>query len=281
LVAVGRAVLALAAFYAAFVALGWAAGWVQARMVAPEAAWRVAGRGLLALAAPPLLAVAAVYAVLIAVLRQPPRRCGIPGWRQGVRGLGVGVMWGAALAISTVLLCLGGGAAVLVRPGGEERFLAVAVPLAAGIGMSALVEELLFRGFPLIRLSEEVSPAAASAVLALIFAGAHAGNPAVSGLGLANVALASLLLSAAFFSAGGLATAFGLHLGWNAGLVFGADAPVSGLRFGLPALEFAPGPRGWWTGGRFGPEGGLAATVVLAAALVWWGRRFRRAEDGV
>ena len=104
------------------------------------------------------------------------------------------------------------------------------------------------------------------------FAWAHARNPDVSGVGLANIGLASLLLAAAFFARGGLGTAVGLHLGWNAGLVFGADAPVSGLRFGLPGLEYAPGPRMWWTGGSFGPEGGVAATFVLGAALAWWVR---------
>jgi hypothetical protein len=101
----------------------------------------------------------------------------------------------------------------------------------------------------------------------------------VSGIGLVNIGLASVLLSAAFFTSGGLAAAFGLHLGWNAGLVLAADAPVSGLRFGLPALEFAPGPATWWTGGGFGPEGGLAATVVLSAGLARWARAAHRARQ--
>jgi membrane protease YdiL (CAAX protease family) len=112
-----------------------------------------------------------------------------------------------------------------------------------------------------------------------VFALAHARNPEVSGIGLANIALAALLLSAAFYSGGGLAAAFGLHLGWNAGLVLAADAPVSGLRFRLPALEFAPGPHGWWTGGWFGPEGGFAATLALGAGLVWWMRAAYRARQ--
>jgi CAAX protease family protein len=156
--------------------------------------------------------------------------------------------------------------------------MGVAVPLVIGLAAAALLEELLFRGFPLARLREAAGRIAASIVLAVLFMGAHLRNPAVSSVGLANIALAALLLSAAFFSRGGLATAFGLHFGWNAGLVLGADAPASGLRFGLPALEFYPGPRTWWTGGGFGPEGGLAATVVLAGALWWWVRAVRTME---
>jgi membrane protease YdiL (CAAX protease family) len=194
-------------------------------------------------------------------------------------GAGRGLVWGVSLAAITILLCLGGGAELRWQAGGEERFLAVAVPLAIGLAGAALLEELLFRGFPLSRLARAVGRVVAAVVLAVAFAWAHLGNPEVSGVGLANIGLASLLLAAAFFTGGGLGTATGLHLGWNAGLVFGADAPVSGLRFGLPGLEFAPGPRMWWTGGGFGPEGGLAATLVLAAALVWW--THAAARDGM
>jgi len=165
-----------------------------------------------------------------------------------------------------------------VRPTPDESFAAVALPLGVGLVLAALLEELMFRGYPLSRLGEAIGPAAASAILAVGFALAHVRNPAVSGIGLANIALAALVLSAAFFTRGGLAAAFGVHLGWNAGLVFTADAPVSGLRFQLPALEFVPGPHGWWTGGGFGPEGGLAATLMLGAGLAWWMRAARRAR---
>lgn len=268
--AIVRALLAVAAFYVLFAAGGVAVDWGHDRLTASMEWWREAGRGLLALAVPPLVTVAVLYGGIVGLLGRSPASVGVPRVGVGVRAVGVGLAWGLGLAAMTVVLCLAGGAELLVRPAPGERYLAVAVPLGAGLALAALLEELLFRGFPLARLAEALGPAAASVLLALVFAGVHAGNPAVSGLGLANVALASLLLSAAFFTPGGLAAALGLHLGWNAGLVFGADAPVSGLRFGLPALEFAPGPNRWWTGGGFGPEGGLAATLVLAAGLGWW-----------
>ncbi|MDH3497902.1 MAG: CPBP family glutamic-type intramembrane protease, partial [Gemmatimonadota bacterium] len=147
-----------------------------------------------------------------------------------------------------------------------------------GLVLAALLEELLFRGVPLARLAETAGPAAASVALSAAFVTSHLSNPAVSALGLANIGLASLVLCAAFFSPGGLPAAFGLHVGWNAGLALAADAPVSGLRLGLPVVEFLPGPRPWLTGGAFGPEGGAAATVVLLGALAWWAGRQRGRE---
>jgi hypothetical protein len=45
-------------------------------------------------------------------------------------------------------------------------------------------------------------------------------------------------------------------------------APVSGLPFEIPWIEFNPGAPAWITGGPFGPEGGLLATVALIAGTV-------------
>ena len=269
---VARAVLATGAFYAAFVAVALAAEWAQGLAVGPGTWWRTAGRGLIGLAAPPLVAAGLVYAGLVWGAGQRPETWGMPPWRAALAGAGRGMAWGIGLAALTVLLCLAAGAELRWQSPGDERILAVAAPLALGLAGAALLEELLFRGFPLSRLAGAVGRVTAGALVAVLFAWAHARNPDVSGVGLANIGLASLLLAAAFFARGGLGTAVGLHLGWNAGLVFGADAPVSGLRFGLPGLEYAPGPRMWWTGGSFGPEGGVAATFVLGTALAWWVR---------
>ena len=271
-----RAVLAVGAFYAVFAGVAITAEWAQGAAIGPGTWWRTAGRGLMGLAGPPLVAVGLAYAGLVWVAGQAPATWGMPPWRPALAGAGRGLTWGIGLSAVTILLCLAGGAELRWQAQGDERILAVAAPLALGLAGAALLEELLFRGFPLSRLAGAVGRAWAGVLLAVGFAWAHARNPEVSGIGLANIGLASLLLAAAFFTAGGLGTAAGLHLGWNAGLVFGADAPVSGLRFGLPGLEFAPGPRLWWTGGSFGPEGGVVATLVLGAALAWWTREVAR-----
>ncbi|HXF95327.1 MAG TPA: CPBP family glutamic-type intramembrane protease, partial [Gemmatimonadales bacterium] len=142
------------------------------------------------------------------------------------------------------------------------------VPLALGLLLAALAEELLFRGYPLRRLADAVGRRAAALVLAAAFGAAHLGNPNATALGALNTGLAAVWLATAFFSAGGMPLAWGLHFGWNAGLGLGFDAPVSGFTFDLPHLDYAPGRAAWLDGGAFGPEGGVAATLVFAAGTL-------------
>ena len=88
-------------------------------------------------------------------------------------------------------------------------------------------------------------------------------NPNATLFSIANIVVAGAWLSVAFFSPGGMPLAWGLHFGWNGALSLLFDAPVSGWAFDVPGVDYAPGSRGWIDGGRFGPEGGLAATVAL------------------
>jgi membrane protease YdiL (CAAX protease family) len=275
------AVLAVVTFAATWVVLAWLVDKAQATLIGPDSWWVHAGRGLLAEAVPPLVAALALYAGIVWLTPWGLGRLRVPRGRAALRGLALGVTWGAGLALAVLGLSLAGGARLMAQPGAEESYLAVALPVALGLAAGALLEELLFRGFPLARLAAAVGPPAASLLLAAGFVTAHLGNPALSWLGLANIGLASLLLSAVFFSPAGLPGAVGLHFGWNAGLALAADAPVSGLRFGLPALEYTPGAQGWLTGGTFGPEGGIMATVVMGLALWWWVQRMQHGTEVV
>jgi membrane protease YdiL (CAAX protease family) len=173
----------------------------------------------------------------------------------------------AAVALVTAVAV--GSARLSTTGESMEAYVQSAVPLLGLLLVAALAEELLFRGYPLTRLSVTFGKVPASLGLAALFALAHLGNPETSAIGLVNIGLASLVLSAAFFTPGGLPAAWGLHLGWNAGLGLGADAPVSGVQLGLPALEFASGEPSWLTGGGFGPEGGILSSLVMAGALMW------------
>jgi membrane protease YdiL (CAAX protease family) len=275
----GLAVLALVAFYLAFAGLARVLDMAQARILG-QTAWMTAGRGLLAASVPALVAAVAIYLAIVRVGGWSLERLRIPRGGAMARRLGEGLLWGVGLALAVLGLTVLGGARLMVEPS-PEPYLAVALPAAVGLACAAVLEELLFRGFPLARLAEVSGAVMASAAVAVLFALAHWKNPDLSRVGLLNIGLASLLLSAVFFSAGGLPAAVGLHLGWNAGLALAADAPVSGLRFRLPALEYAAGPRAWWTGGAFGPEGGAAAAVVFLGALAWWWTRgFRQPEVG-
>lgn len=196
------------------------------------------------------------------------RAQGWPGWLPGLRCFGRGLGIGLAMAAAAVALELLTGGATLQRTGEPVAAWLVAAGWAVtSLTIAALGEELLFRGFPLARAADVVLPAVAALVLTVGFTALHGGNPGVTAVGLLNIGLASLVLSAAFFWWGGLPAAWGIHLGWNAGLGVMVDAPVSGIQLRMPAIEFVESGADWITGGAFGPEGGLVATVVMTVAL--------------
>lgn len=197
-----------------------------------------------------------------------------PPWR----GARAGLLIGAAAAVLALLLAVSAGSAAWVSDVGTLGGYVVHVLATLGVlAPAALAEELIFRGVPLILLSAAFGRTPAIVALAALFAFAHAGNPNLTGLGVFNIALAGAVLGQALYAPGGLATAFGVHLGWN-GALAALDAPVSGLPFAIPLLDFRTGGPAWWTGGAFGPEGGLAATLALggaAAMLLVWTRKER------
>ncbi len=189
--------------------------------------------------------------------------------RLGLRGAAIGLALGAAAA----LLALGGSVALAdshwSRDAGSltdwgTQVLKTSVVLAP----AALSEEVMFRGLPLVLFAGVIGRGAALLVIAgVVFAGFHAMNPDVTPLGLGNIALAGIFLGFAFYAPGGIWTAFGAHLGWNA-MLAALDAPVSGLPFQIPFIDYHAGQPAWLSGGRFGPEGGLLATGAITLALL-------------
>lgn len=193
------------------------------------------------------------------------------GWapRRGfLREGGRGVMLGGGAAFLAVLLTiLVAGATIEFRPEWSEEFRA-AGPLALALLAAALVEELVFRGFPLRQTTYAFEGARWPAILLLsgAFGAAHLWNEHATPLGIVNIVLAGAWLSVSFLSVGGMALAWGVHFGWNFGLAL-LDTPVSGLALGLPMVVYHAGPHAWLDGGAFGPEGGLVATVAMGLGL--------------
>jgi membrane protease YdiL (CAAX protease family) len=205
------------------------------------------------------------------------------GWRKfqaSARGFGLGAGIGLAMAVAACGASLVLGARLRLEFAGWGALAVPALSILAILLAAALGEELLFRGFPLVRLSAAIGRLRASVVLAALFALLHLGNPGLTLLGGFNVMLAGLVMSAAFFGAGGLAAAWGLHFGWNAGLGVLFEAPVSGVEFDLPLSDYAPGGTWWITGGSFGPEGGLVSTVAFLGVLWVWRRRLLGEDIG-
>jgi hypothetical protein len=205
-----------------------------------------------------------VFGFRVAGLRPTDLRW-TPGGRRGFfLGLGLGLAPAVAALVLTVPSA-GAGWRLDGQPFGDwvgavGRLLGLLLP-------AAFVEEVIFRGVALVLLARAFGRATAIVGLAVLFALAHIFNPGATPLALGNIALAGVFLGTVFYLPGGLWTATGAHLGWNATLAALA-APVSGLPFAMPWLDYHPGSPAWVSGGAFGPEGGLTASLVLAVATL-------------
>jgi len=183
-------------------------------------------------------------------------------------GVGLGLLAGALAAGLALLISVAAGEARWVSEAGSMGdYLRESLKTVAVLAPAALAEEVLFRGVPLVLLAAAFGRGTGVVAVAVLFALAHVTNPNATPLALGNIALAGTFLGLAFYAPGGIWTAFGAHLGWNS-LLACLDTPVSGVPFEIPRLEYSPGSPAWLTGGSFGPEGGLAATLALTTAIL-------------
>jgi membrane protease YdiL (CAAX protease family) len=200
-------------------------------------------------------------------------------WKVDVRktrGFFMGLLLGGLpAALAMVLGVFAGGAAWVKDGGAATDFPGGVLVTVALLAPAALAEEVMFRGVPLVVLARLIGRPAALVLLSVLFSLAHLDNPDVTARAIGNVALAGILLSLAFYSPGGMWTAFGAHLGWN-GTLASLGAPVSGLPFDIPYIDYTMCGPPWLTGGRFGPEGGLLGTIAITAAIVVAARWVRK-----
>lgn len=192
------------------------------------------------------------------------------------RGLAIGLVLGILPALVALGLSVPLGHAAFTRDsGGTAEYLGTIGRTALVLAPAALVEEIIFRGVGQVVLARAFGRLPALVALSLLFALAHILNPNPTALGLLNIAAAGIYLGIVFYAPGGIWTAWGAHFGWNATLA-ALDAPVSGLPFRIPLIDYQPGGPAWLTGGTFGPEGGILASLalVLMTAAVWnWTRK--------
>lgn len=171
------------------------------------------------------------------------------------------------------------------------RVTSFTVPFGAALAVNAFAwlaiginEELVFRGYQLKNLAEgltgpALAPRKALAVAVLFtsiaFGAAHMANPGATPLSTLNIVVAGLLLSLPVVLTGELALSIGLHTAWNffEGAVFGFAVSGQGPTTHAQTIQ-QTGPA-LWTGGDFGPEGGLLAVVwmlIVAALIVAWSK---------
>ena len=179
-----------------------------------------------------------------------------------LREFAIGIAWGVVL-IGTCALFIVLSTDVRHEQGRGFPWSELLIVFAP----AALHEEMLFRGYPFQKLLQW-NRAVAYLFVSFVFAALHAGNTAVTLLGLANVFLGGILLGLAYERYRRLWFPIGLHLAWNlmSGPILGHE--VSGYT-GEATLFVERGTGPWWlTGGSFGIEGSVWMTAVECAAIL-------------
>jgi len=176
--------------------------------------------------------------------------------------------------------------------GGARLPFAAALPAALVLFVAAaLSEELVSRGYLLRNLSEglRIGPIGPGTALVLgcllssaIFGLTHLQNPNATAVSTFNIALAGILLSFGYMLTGRLGLPVGLHASWNFFQCCAFGFPVSGMSIvRATALVTADTGPEIWTGGAFGPEGGLVGVLAILLGILaiggWVERREGRA----
>ena len=180
-------------------------------------------------------------------------------------------------AMGTVLIAIVGGFELAISAVKLNLRANLSVPLSVrNFGLSflffgyfAMGEELIFRGYPYQVLIEGMGAIGATIFMSVIFGSLHLMNPNASIYSTTNTMLAGALLSIAYLKTRSLYFPFGLHFAWNFVQSFIFSLPVSGLitnRTIFVPTDYGPD---WLTGGRYGPEAGIGATVIMVAAILY------------
>ena len=213
--------------------------------------------------------------------RRPLSAVGIGLDRPWLKHLG----WGSAAGVGLFSLCLAGYTGA--------RLASVRLnPELAGQGRDVLIgalfcllfagwEELVCRGYAFQAVARR-NLSLAVLLSGLVFIAMHLTNPGVyHPLVLANLFLGHVWFAVSYLRTRSLWLPIGLHAGWNFAqyFLFGIVESQVGLSANLLITDW---DRTLWTGNEFGPEGGVAVTLVVGAAIVvvWrWVKQQRPQHD--
>lgn len=216
-----------------------------------------------------LAMIVAAVALLRWVDRRPPATLGLgfgTGW---LAEIGLGLAGGAVLTgILVAALLLTGSVSLRLTPDFASSLASMPRYLFI-FAAAATVEELVFRGYPLQVLAEGSRRWIAGLLLCLVFTWAHASNPDVTAVGIANVFLAAIVLTALYFQTRRLWLPIAFHMSWNFAQSWLWGFDVSGITIEDRLLVVAPSGADLLTGGEFGLEGSVLTTVLFVALAAW------------
>lgn len=186
------------------------------------------------------------------------------GFRGPLKDLAFGLVLGAISIAVIFFILLASGNVTLVNSLMKPDFSVYSLSFLVLFILVGFSEEIFFRGYVMSTMEGRGNPKwLIYVVSAVIFSLAHGMNPNVSILGLVNIALVGVLFAYMFDATKSLWLPIGYHITWNyfQGNVFGFA--VSGTTpHGMYAISAENG-NALLTGGAFGLEGGVLATLLI------------------
>lgn len=194
------------------------------------------------------------------------------GWaRESRRNLLIGVGAGVAAGLIVVGGPIAVRAADLTRVAGASFQWPSLIFVSIVLLFGAVGEEMLFRGYAFQVLVGVLGPFATILPVGVLFGFAHIDNQNITPLGIFNTMLWGILLGYAVVRSGDLWLAIGLHFGWNWVLpLFGVN--LSGFTMGVTGVTVHWRAGELWSGGAYGPEGGVLTSAVVIALFFFLNR---------
>lgn len=196
----------------------------------------------------------------------PTSAQGFP-WRAGwsrEAGMGLATGWGIALICVLPLTVFGGIAVSFTTDRSAWVWL---VADAAFFAVTALAEEIAFRGYAFQCFMRAVGPTGATLGFALIYAILQRLLPGASQISFMVSLVFSVLLSTVYLRTQALWVSWGLNFAWKASRALLFGLAVSGVTRHSPIVRGeAMGPF-WLTGDGFGLDGSWLTFIVFLAAL--------------
>jgi uncharacterized protein len=185
------------------------------------------------------------------------------------KNIGKHLLWGISIgfilqALTILVMYVKGGYTIVsINP-----FLYI-IPSLTMAFTSAIFEEILMRGIIFRLMEERLGSYIALIISAIIFGALHLANPnssIVAALGLAIQA--GLLLASAYIYFKNLWFPIAIHFAWNftQSGIFGAVTSGNAMKKTLITSKIEGAE--WFTGGAFGPEGSIQATLFCLVVTI-------------
>lgn len=131
-------------------------------------------------------------------------------------------------------------------------------------------EEIMFRGYMIPAFANRYKRVVAVAVSSILFSAFHSLNKGYTPLASVNLALIAVLFALIYFLTDDIWMTSAIHTAWNLtqGNIYGLQVSGNNAANSVIMTVYDKNYSALITGGDFGPEGGLAVTIVTAVCII-------------